>query len=202
MTIFEFCENNRVEVVYNKQGQHECYINFKEGDKPWGIGVNALDAIDRGVNAYVHKNNIINQNLTPEEQQKAVTKFLSTEGLFAWYYFSKKYNKQTLINHYEHVASTINPLYLASLKFLYDKTVETLHNPKSVIKDDYESLNNVFIQSLVYYESLKNEKYENNNIISLKHKTLDVKDIEAFHKIQNTLAQIDIEVQKHENGEL
>ena len=106
MTVYEFVQQNRVEVVFNKAGYYDCYINFKEGDKPWGRGPNALDALDNGVANYTHSLNHNSQNLQDSKvENEKLRLFLSKDALFIWYFYGRKYNKTRIVNYYEQLAT-------------------------------------------------------------------------------------------------
>lgn len=197
MTVYEFCKQNRVEVVFNKAGYYDCYINFKEGDKPWGRGPNALDAMDNGVANYSHSQNHAPVNLQNEkEENEKLRLFLSKEALFIWYFYAKKHGKNKVVAYYENLAMQTNPSYLNILRFIFDKVNEAVQNPEAKITDNYPALNNIFIQALVYHESLAQERYENNKIISEMRSMLSKEDKESFGRIQDTIVKIEEEVQK------
>ena len=204
MTVYEFVQQNRVEVVFNKAGYYDCYINFKEGDKPWGRGPNALDALDNGVANYTHSLNHGPKNLQNEKlENEKLRQFLSKEALFVWYFYAKKYDKRKVVAYYENLAVQTHPSYLNILRFIYDKVNEAVQNPQAKITDNYPALNNIFIQALVYHESLAQERYENNKIISDMRSTLSEEDKTAFDGIQKTIVEIEKEIHKiieEENG--
>lgn len=204
MTVYEFVQQNRVEVVFNKAGYYDCYINFKEGDKPWGRGPNALDAMDNGVANYTHSLNHGPKNLQNEKlENEKLRQFLSKEALFVWYFYAKKYDKRKVVAYYENLAVQTHPSYLNILRFIYDKVNEAVQNPQAKITDNYPALNNIFIQALVYHESLAQERYENNKIISDMRSTLSEEDKTAFDGIQKTIVEIEKEIHKiieEENG--
>lgn len=204
MTVYEFVQQNRVEVVFNKAGYYDCYINFKEDDKPWGRGPNALDALDNGVANYTHSLNHGPQNLQDSKvENEKLRLFLSKDALFIWYFYAKKYNKTRIVNYYEQLATQTHPNYLNIIRFMYDKIQEAIKNPETKIDDTYLALNNVFIQALVYHESLAEERYENNKIISEMRSSLGEEEKIAFDKIQETIVEIEKEIHKiikEENG--
>lgn len=199
MTIYEFCKQNRVEVVFNKQGKHECYINFKEGDRPYAIASNALDAIDGAVANYLGRHNVstlsVSETIQKEDNER-LRLFLSKEALFIWYFYAKKYGKNRIVDYYEDLAQKTHPSYMNVLRFIYDKVNEAVINPETKLMDSYPALNNVFIQALVYHESLAQERYENNKLISDMQTSLKPEDKEAFFKIQETIAKVEEEIQK------
>lgn len=197
MTVYEFVQQNRVEVVFNKAGYYDCYINFKEGDKPWGRGSNALDALDNGVANYTHSLNYGPKNLQNEKlENEKLRQFLSKEALFIWYFYAKKYDKHKVVAYYENLAVQTHSSYLNILRFIYDKVNEAVQNPQAKITDDYPALNNIFIQALVYHESLTQERYENNKIISDMRSTLSKEDKTVFDGIQKTIVEIEKEIHK------
>lgn len=204
MTIYEFCTQNRVEVIFNKQGKHECYINFEEGDRPLAVASNALDAIDAGVQNYLNRGKVPytapaptnSLALSEKEENERLRLFLSKEALFIWYFYAKKYGKGRIVTYYEQLAQNTHPSYMNILRFIYDKVHEAVNNPNAKITDSYPALNNIFIQALVYHESLGQERYENNKIISDMQRTLKAEDKEAFGKIQETIIKVEEEIQK------
>lgn len=200
MTIFEFCKQNRVEVIFNKQGKHECYINFQEGDKPYSVADNALDAIDSGVANYLQSRNMPYQQPGPavneKEENERLRVFLSKDALFIWYFYAKKYGKNRIVAYYEQLAQQTHPSYMNVLRFIYNKVHEAVKNPEAKITDTYPALNNIFIQALVYHESLAEERYENNKLINDMQESLKKEDKEAFFKIQETIVKVEEEVQK------
>jgi len=201
MTIYEFCKANRVEVVFNKQGKHECFINFQDGDRPYATANNALDAIDAGVANYLNKNSVpykapISATDIEKEESEKFRVFLSKEALFIWYFYAKKYEKQRIVDYYEYLADQTHPAYTNMLRYIYDKVNEAVENPTTKIHDNYPALNNIFIQALVYHESLEKERYENNKIIAEMQKSLKPEDKEVFMRIQKTIAQVQEEIQK------
>lgn len=204
MNLYEFVQQNRVEVVFNKDGQYDCFINFKEGDKPWGRGPNALDAMDNGMANYTHALKHGPKNLQNEKaEQEKLRLFLSKDALFIWYFYAKKHGKHKVVNYYENLAVQTHPNYLNVLRFIYDKVHEAVQNPDAKIDDNYPALNNVFVQALVYHESLAEERYENNKIIAEMRNTLSDEDKKAFDKIEKTIITIEEEIHKiieEENG--
>lgn len=199
MTIYDFVVQNRVEVTMNPDNSYSCYINYKPGDKPWGKGSNCLQAIDDAVVNYINSGTLPPPPLTAEQIQKendAMRLFLSKDALFIWYFFARKYNMQNIINHYENIALNRNPHYLSSLRFLYTKVNEVIDDPTTKITPEYDAINNIFVQALVYYESLKMEKYNNNALIKGMISKLTKSDQIAFDKIQETIETVDNEIQK------
>jgi len=202
MTVYDFVRQNRVEIIFNKQGTHECYINYQEGNKPWGVGPNALDALDNGVANYIvqHGGAIDrpgqSQPVNEREENERLRVFLSKEALFIWYFYAKKYDKKKVVAYYENLAQQTHPTYLDTLRFIYAKVNEAVLNSKAKITETYPALNNIFIQALVYHESLAQERYENNKIIADMQNELNPKDKEAFYKIQETIVKVEEEIHK------
>jgi hypothetical protein len=202
MTLHDFIMNNRVEVTMDEKGIYNCYINYKEGDKPYGKSKsNCLEAIDAGVMNYMQFHNL-QRNAQPVQQSAAdeLRKFLTTEALFIWYFYARKYNITKIVNHYENLAQDTHPEYLNAIRFMYDTVNKAIDNPQLEIMKDYAAINNVFIQALVYYESLKIEKYETNSVINKLVKNLSAEDQDAFYKVQKTVELIDSEIQTITNG--
>ena len=48
----DFLNNNRVEVVWDLSQQYLCYINYKEGDGAYGLGMTFLEALQNGIDKY------------------------------------------------------------------------------------------------------------------------------------------------------
>lgn len=193
MTVYSFVQQNRVEVVFNRSGKYDCYINFKEGDKPWASASNALDAIDAAVTNYIQSSRGP-KNIDKEENDK-LRLFLSRDALFIWYFYARKYDKKKIVSFYENLASVTHGSYLHILRLIFDKVNEAVDNPGLKLDDNYPALNNIFIQALVYHESLAKEKYETNKIIFDMHDKLKQEDKEAFDKIQDTIKKIETEIQ-------
>ena len=53
LEVAEFCVNNRVELLMQDDCQFHCFINYKEGDGSYGIGLNSLDALIAGYLAFI-----------------------------------------------------------------------------------------------------------------------------------------------------
>ena len=200
MTIYEFVQKHRTEVVFGPNGYYECYIGYKPGDEPWGTGPNILEALDNGVMNYLIKVYKFEATTTmsPEAHQQRNEKlrdFLSKESLFIWYFFARKYKKDRIIKHYEDEAIKTNAEYLNVMRFLHDKIYETIENPKTTIIDDYSALNNIFIQALVFHESLEKELFTNNALIQKMRADLDEKAKETFDGLQSQIVDIEREIQ-------
>lgn len=50
--LFNFCNNNRVEVLFADDLQFHCYINYSKGDRAYAIELNSLMAFVMGVKNY------------------------------------------------------------------------------------------------------------------------------------------------------
>lgn len=48
----DFINSNRVEVIWDASQQYLCYINYKEGDGAYGLGVTFLEALNNGIEKY------------------------------------------------------------------------------------------------------------------------------------------------------
>jgi len=48
----EFLNTNRIEIVFDPSQQYLCYINYKEGDGAYGIGMTFLEALQNGIEKY------------------------------------------------------------------------------------------------------------------------------------------------------
>lgn len=204
MTIYDFVKQHRVEVIVTASGVYNCYIDYEPGNNPSGQGSNILEALDIGVANYLNNMNpAAIQKVGPDQQQQAsdaLRKFLSKEALFVWYYFARKYNMDKIVGYYEDLANTTHPTYCNTLRFLYDTINKVMDDMKVEIVKDYPAISNIFVQALVYYESLKIEKYENNTFIKKMLENLKADDINAFYVIQDTIKKVDIEIQKPENN--
>ena len=51
-SILEFTKNNKVEVMLEQDLQYSCFVNYKEGDRPYGSGLTPLWAMIDGINKY------------------------------------------------------------------------------------------------------------------------------------------------------
>lgn len=211
-TIYDFCKANRVEVTMGQNGIYNCYINYQEGDRPWGNGTNILDAIDNGVVTYL-RNQSSHRSYHPQQprkQQEAqiyqptnvqplppdkLAHYLSFEGRIFWYWFARKYKKDHIITEYEQHAQDTHPSLLNTIRFIVDKAANTIENINTLLYEKIPAIHNIWIQAIVYYESFAAEKYENNKtIMDLVEKT-SAQDREAFHRIQEQIAKIDEEIQ-------
>lgn len=204
MTIYEFVQKHRTEVVFGPNGYYECYVDYKPGDNPWGTGPNILEALDNGVMNYmikVYKLNAVSTMTSESHQQKLeeLKRFLSEESLFIWYFFARKHDKKRIIKHYEDEAIKTNPEFLNVMRFMHDKIYETIENPKTTIIDNYAALNNIFIQAIVFHESLEKELYSNNALIRKMRDELDEKARETFDGLQKQITEIESELQKLED---
>lgn len=167
-TIYSFVQANRVEVTCQPGTTiHNCYINYKgEGDRPWGSGGNILDAIERGVINYLnmHSQNVAYPQAHPYKKLPSKLEFrefaLKDDFIF-YYWFACKNNIAHLIQHYEEQAYRHGDIMLDSIKFIVVKAKETIENINAVMDNKYPAIYNLLIQPIVYYESLKTEKYEN-----------------------------------------
>lgn len=196
MTLHDFVRQNKVEVTMDEHGVYNCYINYRKGDAAWGKGSNILEAIDVGVINFLKA--LETGKPSPEIRQKLsedLRLFLTKDALFIWYFYAKKYNIEKIVTHYEQMAQDKHPAYLEALRFIYDTVNAVIDNPELEIMKDYAAINNVFIQALVYYHSLKIEKYENNTLIRKMVDNLKPDDRDAFYRIQSTIETIDKEIQ-------
>lgn len=204
MTIYDFVKKNRVEVTMDDKGVYNCFINYKPNDKPWGSGSNILDALDDGVVRYmVNKLSIQPDNSKHEASadSKAIRKFLSHEALFIWYFFSRKYNIEKFVNYYEKLAEDTDLSYVNVLRFLYEVITQTIQDPSVEVVKDHPAIDNIFVQAMVYFESLMLEKYENNTLIKKLLDKIPEDNKEAFYKIQNTIELVHAEILKVLNEE-
>lgn len=48
----EFMKNNRVEVHFDASQQYLCYINYKEGDGAYGLGMTFMESLTNGIYHY------------------------------------------------------------------------------------------------------------------------------------------------------
>lgn len=53
--VAEFCMRNRVEVVFGADLQHQCYINYKEGDGAYAVALTAFGALYQGIHEYTRQ---------------------------------------------------------------------------------------------------------------------------------------------------
>lgn len=197
MTVFEFCKEHRVEVIMGRAGIYECWIDYQQGDRPWGTGTNCLDAIDNGVVNYL--------KIKAQQMQKTTgtididvsecTKFFSTEGLIFWYYFACKYNLPKYTEYYEKKCMEKGPGYKEIMQHITYNANETIKDINLIVHG-YPAVHNIFVQAIVYYESLKQDIFENAAVIRDLIKKTSERDQEGFYRIQNTIAEIDIEIQK------
>ncbi len=51
----DFLNNNRVEVIWDSSQQYLCYINYKENDGAYGLGMTFLEALENGIHNYKAK---------------------------------------------------------------------------------------------------------------------------------------------------
>lgn len=204
LTIYDFCANNRVEVIMQPSGIYNCFINYKEGDRPWGEGPNVLDAIENGVIMYLRYYskrgfNSISSNKSVNIDPKELQKFFSTGGRIFWYYLAHKYEKKNIIAHYENEAMQENPDFVSTMRFLVQKAKETIEDINTKLYDRIPAINNIWIQCIVYYESFIMEKYENNKFIMDLLEKSPAEDKEAFNRLQKVMTDIDTEIQTLDN---
>lgn len=55
----DFLNNNRIEVVWDLSQQYLCYINYKEGDGAYGLGMTFLEALQNGIEKYKERGNVL-----------------------------------------------------------------------------------------------------------------------------------------------
>lgn len=48
----DFQKTNRVEVHFDSSQQYLCYINYKEGDGAYGLGMTFLESLQNGIEKY------------------------------------------------------------------------------------------------------------------------------------------------------
>lgn len=207
-TIYDFCKANRVEATMSPTGVYNCYINYTDSDtRPWGTGTNVLDAIDNGVVNYIrhhsqrgfHQPQKAQQSASPNYQPKDLINFFNFEGRIFWYWFARKYGKQNLINYYENEAKKANPDFLNQMKYLIEHAVKSIDDINTRLFNEFPAIHNIWIQSIVYYESFEREIYENNKKIMELIEKQKPEDRKAFQEIQKTIAKIDEEIQKIED---
>jgi hypothetical protein len=203
--IYEFCANNRVESTMAPNGVYNCYINYRDGDRPWGSGKNVLDAIENGVVTFLrhHANRGFQQpqhkmlpaSGVPALPPDQLAHFLSYESFIFWYWFAVKYNKTAVIDQYEQQAQQKHPSLVNTIRFLVEKAEATIKDINTKLYEKIPAINNVWIQAIVYYESFIAEKYENNKIIMDMIEKNVPEDREAFHRIQKQIGKVDEEIQ-------
>ncbi len=191
--------------MFGENGVYQCFINYNQGDRPWGNGDNCLDAIEHGVVMYLRHNSKrgFQQPAQQQPQQLSVKKFdpqemgyfFSFEARIFWYYFAKKYNKERLIAHYEAEAMKANPDFVNSMRFLVEVATKTIDDINAKLYEKIPAIHNVWIQSIVYYESLLLERYENAQVIRDLISKTGEEDKQGFKGIQKTIAEIDKEIQ-------
>ena len=54
----DFLNNNRIEIVCDLSQQYLCYINYKEGDGAYGLGMTFLEALQNGIEKYKERGNV------------------------------------------------------------------------------------------------------------------------------------------------
>ena len=50
--VFDFCQKNKVDVLFQDDLQHYCFINYKEGDRAYAIELTAIEAMIKGIINY------------------------------------------------------------------------------------------------------------------------------------------------------
>ena len=53
----DWMEHNRIEVVWDLSQQYLCYINYKEGDGAYGLGMTFEEALINGLQKYKERGN-------------------------------------------------------------------------------------------------------------------------------------------------
>jgi hypothetical protein len=196
ISIFQFSEQNRIEVTMNNQGLYDCFINYEHGDNAWGTGTHCLEAIEKGVVNFLKRQSQQYQQTignTPIDI-KSITHFFSVEALFFWYYFACKYNLEKIKQQYELQCDQEHPGYKNILQFITQSCEDTISDINITIHGT-PAVYNPFVQAVVYYESQKRELYENNKaIMDIINKQVE-SEREGFFTIQKKIVEVDEAIQ-------
>ncbi len=55
--IYNFCKEHRVEIIFERDLQFHCFIDYKDGDGSYDAGLYAFNSLVNGISTYLrHKN--------------------------------------------------------------------------------------------------------------------------------------------------